>query len=56
MEGVMAEQKVTVQVSLGMLWFAGWLFSLGYLGLGFWKGLLALVVWPYFIGVAMGGG
>ena len=35
---------------LGLFWFAGWLFTLGYLGLGFWKGVLALVVWPYFLG------
>lgn len=36
--------------SLGALWFIGWLFSIGYLQLGFWKGFLALFVWPYFIG------
>jgi hypothetical protein len=31
-------------------WFAGWLFSIGFLNLPFWKGLLALVLWPYYIG------
>ena len=36
---------------MGSLWFAGWLFTLGYLQLTFWKGLLALVVWPYYLGV-----
>jgi hypothetical protein len=36
--------------SLGLLWFIGWLFSIGFLKLGFWKGLLALFVWPYFLG------
>ena len=35
----------------GMLWFAGWLFTIGFAQLGFWKGLLALVIWPYFLGV-----
>lgn len=34
----------------GMLWFVGWLFTIGYLHLHFWKGLLALIVWPYFLG------
>jgi hypothetical protein len=34
----------------GGLWFIGWLFTVGYLEFGFWKGLLALIVWPYFIG------
>jgi hypothetical protein len=32
-------------------WFAGWLFTIGFLGLEFfWKGVLALVLWPYYIG------
>ncbi len=35
---------------IGLAWFAGWLFTIGYLGLGFWKGVLALFVWPYFLG------
>ena len=43
--------KVVQHTSSGMLWFAGWLFTLGYLQLTFWKGVLALCVWPYFIGV-----
>ena len=37
----------------GMLWFAGWLFTIGFLQLSFWKGVWALVVWPYYIGVAL---
>lgn len=37
----------------GMIWFGAWLFTLGYLHLGFWKGVLALFVWPYFLGVDM---
>ncbi|MFQ5564516.1 MAG: hypothetical protein ACE5FO_13225 [Parvularculaceae bacterium] len=35
---------------LGAVWFIGWLFSIGFLKLGFWKGLLALIIWPYFLG------
>ncbi len=34
-----------------MAWFGGWLFSIGFLHLGFWKGVLALPLWPYFLGV-----
>ena len=34
------------------LWIIGWLFTIGFLGLGFWKGLLAIILWPYYIGVA----
>jgi len=34
----------------GTLWFFGWLFTIGYLHLTFWKGVLALVLWPYYLG------
>lgn len=34
----------------GMVWFAGWLFTIGYLKLAFWKSVLGLIVWPYFLG------
>ena len=46
---------VTQHSATGMLWFIGWLFSIGFLGLGFWKGVLALLVWPYFIGAYVAG-
>ncbi len=47
------QQKIRIeQHSLaGCLWFAAWLFSIGYLHLSFWKGALAIVLWPYYIGV-----
>ncbi|HUT96202.1 MAG TPA: hypothetical protein VMW82_01370 [Candidatus Paceibacterota bacterium] len=32
-------------------WFAAWLFTIGFLHLGFWKAVLAIIVWPYYIGV-----
>lgn len=35
----------------GMLWFAGWLFTIGFAQLGFWKAVLGLLIWPYFLGV-----
>jgi hypothetical protein len=37
----------------GMLWFAGWLFTIAFAKLVWWKALLALVVWPYFLAVAL---
>ena len=42
--------KVTQHTSLGAFWFAGWLFTIGFLKLQFWMGLLALFIWPYFLG------
>lgn len=35
---------------LGPLWVMGWLFTIGYLKLSFWKGVLAIVLWPYDLG------
>lgn len=32
------------------LWAIGWLFTIGYLRLSFWRGVLGLIVWPYFMG------
>jgi len=34
----------------GALWFFGWLFTIGLLHLTFWRGALALVLWPYELG------
>jgi len=31
-------------------WFAAWLFTIGFLQLPFWQAILALVIWPYYIG------
>jgi hypothetical protein len=37
----------------GALWFAGWLFTIGFAKLVWWKILLGLVAWPYFLGAAI---
>lgn len=36
-----------------MLWFGGWLFTIAFAKLVWWKALLALVVWPYFLALAV---
>jgi hypothetical protein len=46
MERIRIEQHSFV----GTLWFGAWLFTLGFLHLPFWKGVLAIVVWPYNLG------
>jgi len=45
-------QKIHIEqhTFFGMVWFAAWLFTIGFLHLTFWKGVLALVLWPYYIG------
>ncbi len=45
--------RIEQHSSLGMFWFAAWLFTIGFLELSFWKALLALIVWPYYIGAAL---
>jgi hypothetical protein len=37
----------------GMLWFAGWLFTVGFAKLIWWKALLALLAWPYFLALSV---
>ena len=35
---------------VGPLWFIGWLFTIGFAKLSFWKAVLALIIWPYYLG------
>jgi hypothetical protein len=38
----------------GIIWFIGWLFTIGFAHLVWWKIILGVVVWPYFLGAAAG--
>jgi uncharacterized membrane protein len=49
----MEKVRVEHHTVIGGFWFAAWLFTIGYLGLGFLKGVLAIILWPYFLGVAL---
>jgi uncharacterized membrane protein len=40
----------------GTLWIGAWLFTVGFLQCGFWKGVLAIALWPYYLGVRFGPG
>jgi hypothetical protein len=56
-EATVAEQTKTIKVQadiVGPIWFIGWLFTLAYANLGFWQALLAIVIWPFFLGNAIG--
>ena len=47
----MAEKiKVKQGCDFGLLWAMGWFFTIGFLKLTFWKGVLAIIVWPYYLG------
>jgi hypothetical protein len=39
----------------GIIWVAGWLFTIGFLHLTFWRGVLALLLWPYYLGTTISG-
>lgn len=50
----MEKIKIKHHSTAGGFWFAGWLFTLGYLHLPFfWKGVLAIILWPYYLGKAL---
>jgi hypothetical protein len=43
--------RIEQHSAVGLLWVGGWFFTVGFLHLTFWKGVLAAVVWPYYLGV-----
>jgi len=49
----MQKIKIEQHTATGGLWFAGWLFTIGILDLDFWRGVLGVVLWPYYLGQAM---
>jgi hypothetical protein len=44
---------VLVSRPMGTVWFGGWLFTISFAHLVWWKALLAVVLWPYFLGLAL---
>ncbi|HVM76764.1 MAG TPA: hypothetical protein VMU07_01270 [Candidatus Paceibacterota bacterium] len=46
----MEKIEIKNHCAVGILWFIGWLFTIGYLHLSFWKGVLAIIIWPFYIG------
>jgi hypothetical protein len=35
---------------VGPIWYIGWLFTVAFVHLPFWKAVLALIIWPYYLG------
>lgn len=51
-------QKIKIEQNgfTAFSWFAGWLFTIGFLKLPFfWEGLVGVILWPYYLGVAISG-
>lgn len=49
-------EKIKIEnSSFGMIWVIGWMFTIGFLKLAFGKAVLAIVLWPYYIGDMVSG-
>ena len=46
-----SDGPVHVDAGVGMFWLIGWLFTIAYAQLPWWKALLGMLLWPYFLGV-----
>ena len=44
---------IKVEHGFGGLWYVGWLFTVSLAQLSIGKALLALVIWPWYLGVAL---
>jgi uncharacterized membrane protein len=46
-------QKIRIEHHplLGLGWVAAWLFTIGFLHLSFWRSVLAILLWAYYLGV-----
>jgi hypothetical protein len=53
---VMEKNRIQIvqHSAIGMLWFGAWLFTLGYLHLSSWRAVIALLIWPYYLGSKLG--
>lgn len=46
----MEKIKIENNTLSGGLWIGGWLFSIGFLHLSFWQGVIGVIIWPYYLG------
>ncbi len=46
----MHKVKVEQHTFTGGMWFVAWLFTIGYLQLTAGKAILAIILWPYYLG------
>jgi hypothetical protein len=46
-------KNIKVDTGVGIFWFIGWLFTIAFAHLIWWQALLGLMVWPYYLGLAV---
>ncbi len=49
---LMEKIKIEQHFFSGGLWIVAWLFTIGFLQLSFWQGVIAIIIWPYYLGMA----
>jgi hypothetical protein len=47
------QQPVRVDAGMGIIWFIGWMFTIAFAHLSLWTAILGLLLWPYYLGVAV---
>jgi hypothetical protein len=45
--------RIHVDTGVGIFWVIGWMFTIAFAKLIWWQALLGLVVWPYYLGLAV---
>jgi hypothetical protein len=48
------DRRIDVAGLVGPVWMIGWMFTIGFAHLAVQKALLAIVLWPYYLGVRLG--
>jgi len=46
----MEKIKIEQHTFSGAMWLIGWLFTIGFVHLSFGQGVLAIIIWPYYLG------
>jgi hypothetical protein len=48
------QRTIKVESSLaGVIWFIGWLFTISYAQLIWWQAIIAVIIWPYYLGLVL---
>jgi hypothetical protein len=48
-----SSKPVRVDAGMGIIWFIGWLFTIAFAKLLWWEAILGLIIWPYYLGLAV---
>lgn len=46
-------RTVRVDTGMGILWAIGWLFTIAFAKLIWWQAILAIAIWPYYLGLVV---